>query len=291
MNKAPDDSAPLMESVLFASDFSAGSMTAFRHALKAALVARSKLTILHLSPGVAAAWTEFPGVHETLERWKLLPPGSSRSDVPQPGIEVSKVVARAQTPLKTVVDHLKANPVDLIVLATHANDPEAGWMKESITDPLARKAGQMTLCVPDGVAGFVSAQDGSISLNSVVIPIASKPEPQPAVAAAARLVARLQCPQGTFTLLYVGEPGARPVVQCPIVPGWEWNEITQTGDVIHGIVDTAAKVSADLIVMATNGRNGFLDALRGSHSERVLRTATCPLLTVPNGSLARAALA
>jgi hypothetical protein len=37
-------------------------------------------------------------------------------------------------------------------------------------------------------------------------------------------------------------------------------------------------------VMSTDGRNGFLDGLRGSHSERVLRYGAAPLLTVPVGS-------
>jgi nucleotide-binding universal stress UspA family protein len=37
----------------------------------------------------------------------------------------------------------------------------------------------------------------------------------------------------------------------------------------------------NLIVMSTDGRNGFLDALRGSHSERVLRRIPCPLLAIP----------
>jgi nucleotide-binding universal stress UspA family protein len=60
--------------------------------------------------------------------------------------------------------------------------------------------------------------------------------------------------------------------------------------VIQGIVETADKEAAGLIVMSTDGRNGFLDALRGSHSERVLRGAMCPLLTVPEGSHAAGAL-
>ena len=38
--------------------------------------------------------------------------------------------------------------------------------------------------------------------------------------------------------------------------------------------------------MTTDGRDGFLDALRGSHSERVLRQAPAPVLAVPAGSLA-----
>ncbi|MFY7891978.1 MAG: universal stress protein, partial [Pirellula sp.] len=50
------------------------------------------------------------------------------------------------------------------------------------------------------------------------------------------------------------------------------------------IVDYAKEINAGLIVMATDGRDGFLDALRGSHSERVLRRAHCPLLIIPVGS-------
>ena len=38
---------------------------------------------------------------------------------------------------------------------------------------------------------------------------------------------------------------------------------------------------ADLIAMTTAGHQGFLDALRGSTSERVLRHAPCPVLVVP----------
>jgi len=45
----------------------------------------------------------------------------------------------------------------------------------------------------------------------------------------------------------------------------------------------AHATEADLIVMATEGRNGFLDALRGSHSEQVLRQCACPLLAIPAG--------
>ena len=52
------------------------------------------------------------------------------------------------------------------------------------------------------------------------------------------------------------------------------------------IVEAAEAQKADLIVMSTDGRNEFLDSLRGSHSERVLRHGVAPLLTVPVGALA-----
>ena len=47
------------------------------------------------------------------------------------------------------------------------------------------------------------------------------------------------------------------------------------------IVRTAGDRKADLIVMATQGHNGFLDALRGSTTDQVVRRAPCPVLAVP----------
>ncbi|HEX4667520.1 MAG TPA: universal stress protein [Chthoniobacterales bacterium] len=144
----------------------------------------------------------------------------------------------------------------------------------------------MTLFIPEGDPGFVSAADGSVALKNILIPIAESPGAQPAVEAAARLAHRLNCSSGTFTLLHVEEVSDMPALRCPELAGWNWKKQTRTGDVIHGIVDTAHKTEADLVVMSTDGRNGFLDALRCTHSERVLQTVPAPLLTGPAGSLA-----
>jgi nucleotide-binding universal stress UspA family protein len=288
--QSPDYTVPLLDSILLASDFSAVSVTAFHHALRAALIANCKLTILHVSPEAAEAWTDFPGVREVLERWGLIPPGSPKSAVPQLGIDVRKVIARDHNPVTSVLHFLENHPANLIVLATYTKEDRASWLHHSPAEPVARKAGQMTLFISDTSAGFVSASDGSVSLGRILIPIAAKPQAQPALSAAARLVERLKLPKGTFILLHVGEEDSMPAAQPLDVPGWDWKTVTCSGDVIQGILSTAKKESADLIVMATDGRNGFLDALRGSHSERVLRGAPCPLLTVPEGSLAGGAL-
>ena len=290
MNTKNDHRIPIIDSVLHPTDFTEGSRVAFYHALKAALRAKSKLTLLHVSPGTASEWTDFPGVRETLERWGLLPAGSPRSAVPQLGIDVRKVIAQQSDPVKAVLRYLGDHSADLIVLATHQHEGRAHWLRHSVAEPIARRAAQMTLFIPGGSAGFVSAEDGSVSLEHILIPVAVTPRPQPAIEAAARLAARLNCPRGTFTLLHVGDPDTMPTVRCPDVPGWEWKKATRTGEVIHGILDTAQRSAANLIVMTTDGRNGFLDGLRGSHSERVLRHAPAPLLAVPVSSRARAHL-
>jgi nucleotide-binding universal stress UspA family protein len=56
--------------------------------------------------------------------------------------------------------------------------------------------------------------------------------------------------------------------------------IMRTGDPRDLIVDTAAEIGADLIVMGTHGRRGVTRALLGSVAEGVLRHATCPVLTI-----------
>ena len=51
-------------------------------------------------------------------------------------------------------------------------------------------------------------------------------------------------------------------------------------DAAEGLLTLARDESADLIVMGTNGRTGLMRVLMGSVAERVLREATCPVMTV-----------
>jgi nucleotide-binding universal stress UspA family protein len=286
MKPTRDYTFPLIVNILHPTDFSEASRTAFHHALRAALIAKSGFTLLHVATGDSGEVMDFPGVREALERWGILPKDSPRSAVPQLGIRVNKVVANPREPVDAVLRYMERHPVDLIVLATHQHEGRIAWLSHSVASPIARRSGQMTLLIPEGDAGFVSAEDGSVSLKNILIPVAESPAPQTAVEAAARLVVRLNCPGGTFTLLHVGKADAMPLVQTPEVPGWEWKTVTRTGDVVRGIVDTARETDADLVVMSTGRRNGFLQALRGSHTERVLQQVPAPLLAVPEGSTA-----
>jgi nucleotide-binding universal stress UspA family protein len=52
------------------------------------------------------------------------------------------------------------------------------------------------------------------------------------------------------------------------------------GRAARTIVDIARRRQIDLIVMGTHGRSGFVRLLLGSVTEKVLRTASCPVLAV-----------
>ena len=276
----------IIENVLHPTDFSESSLIAFHHALKTAMSARSKLTLLHVSKDSNSQWAEFPGIRETLERWGVLPEGSPKSAVGELGVAASKVLANEGDPVDAVLHYLEEHPADLIVLATSQRGGPVRWLSKSVSTPVTYKAGQMTLLIPGNAKGFVSATDGSVKLNNILIPIARTPRPEPALNAAARFVRKLNSSEGTFTVLHVGESNTMPALRFPEVDGWTWKKELRTGDVIEGIVKTAKSFDADLVVMSTDGRNGFLDGLRGSHSERVLRSCAAPLLTIPVGSRA-----
>jgi nucleotide-binding universal stress UspA family protein len=60
---------------------------------------------------------------------------------------------------------------------------------------------------------------------------------------------------------------------------------------VDSIIEAAGDWQPDLIGMPTAGHHGFLDALRGSTTERVLRRAPCPLLVVPVANTVKASAA
>ena len=79
-------------------------------------------------------------------------------------------------------------------------------------------------------------------------------------------------------VLHVGT--TMPKLNLPGGP--TWNETARTGDPVEEIVRAAERQHPGLIVMATAGHEGFVDALRGSTTEQVLRRSPCPLLAVPS---------
>ena len=286
MSIAPKKTTAVIRTVLHPSDLSDASLLAFAHAVKTALISKSKLTLIHVSNEPEG--TEFPGVREMLERWKVLPANSPKSAVADLGIGVAKIIGCGPSPVDVVLEYLKRHNADLIVLATHHRGGD--WLHKSVAEPVARESGEMTLFIPAGARGFVSLEDGSVSLRNILIPVATKPGPEPAIAGAIRLVEQLNCGSGTFRILHIGEEGSMPAAETPDVPGWSWQKVTADGDIISGILEDAQQSKADLIVMSTDGRSGFLDALRGSHSERVVRQSPCPVLAIPETSYAASAL-
>jgi universal stress protein A len=64
------------------------------------------------------------------------------------------------------------------------------------------------------------------------------------------------------------------------IPGLRVERRFEEGDPPAEILRVADEIGADLIVLGTHGRTGLGRLLMGSVAERVMRKATCPVLTV-----------
>lgn len=93
--------------------------------------------------------------------------------------------------------------------------------------------------------------------------------------------------QARIHLFHVFSPGELDVTRLlahtreTLLPGVPTIIASTAGDPAEEIVRYAAEHGIDLVVLGTHGRTGVSRVLLGSVAERVLRTAPCPVLVVP----------
>jgi len=264
------------------TDFSAEDSAAFAHAVKLTCLVQGELTMMHVDPTIERkAFEEFPRIRPLLVRWGVLQEGCSKDDVAKLGVQIKRVRAVADNATGALLQQLTAHPTELLVLSTHQREGLARLTHHAVAEPLARGTHSRTLFVPDGVAGFVSAETGRTNLTRVLIPIAHKPHPQPAIDLAADLASALGSETVLFELVHLGKEADPPQFTQPERPGWSWNTLVAKGDPVEWILAAGAEFDVDLIVMTTEGHTSLFDLLRGSTTERVVRGARCPLLAIP----------
>ena len=268
---------PFVNSIFHPSDFSKASELAFAHALAVALFRKTELVIMHAGGDRVSDWAQFPPVRRTLERWQVLKAGSPRSAVYEKlSISVTKVSAKGN-PVEASLRQIEKQQPDLVVLATRGRHGLPLWLKPSIAQAIARRSSAMTLFVPRGCRGIVSV-DGVIRLQRILLPIDHQPDAQEAVVRAVRAAEAFGDGGVEIVILHVnGE--TLPEYARPETRVCSWKELERRGDVAATILEAAN--NTDLIVMATEGRHGMIDAMRGSVTERVVRGAPCPVLAVP----------
>ena len=282
MLRRVDTPMPPFRQIFHPTDFSVADQAAFAHAVKLTCLVQGELTMMHVDPTIGRqGFEDFPRIRPLLARWGILPEGSSKEDVLRLGVKIKRVRAVADDATGALLQHLTARPTDLLVLSTHQREGLARLTHQSVAEPLARGTQARTLFVPAGVEGFVSAETGRTNLTRVLIPLAHKPHPQPAIDLAAELASTLGSEKVLFEMVHLGKEADLPKFTKPERPGWSWNTLGAKGDPVEWILAAGADFDVDLIVMMTEGHTSLFDLLRGSTTERVVRGARCPLLAIP----------
>ena len=268
---------PFVKSIFHPSDFSEASEVAFAHALAIALLRQTQLVVMHARRGEREDWSQFPAVRKTLARWRMLEAGSLPSEVFEKlAVRVTKVSTKGD-PVRASMRQIEKQKPDLVVLATRGRRGLPLWLKPSVSQAIARRTDAMTLFVPRGCRGIVSL-GGVVDLRRILLPVDHKPDPREVVVRATRAAEALGDECVEIVLLHVNGTEF-PRFDRPQGKAWVWKELRREGDVVKTILNAAE--DADLIVMATEGEQGIIDAMRGSVTERVVRDAPCPVLAVP----------
>ena len=265
--------------IVHPTDLSELSASAFFHALRLAVSAQCELDLLHVKlHREHDHWGSFPHVREFLVRWGIMDAEDAPSDIPaKTGIAVRKVeIDHRDGPAAGVFSYIAQHPAGLIVTAPHEHSALERWASGSVSQLIARKTHRPTLFMGERMKPFVDADSGALSIQTVLVPIDHHPNPSRVINHLTHLLASFDiAPE--YQLLHIGN-------DIPEVVNSDGQKVPVTqavGPIVQAILDYAEECNADLVAMPTAGHNGFLDILRGSTTERVMRASRCPLLAIP----------
>lgn len=247
--------------IAYATDLSGADDSAFVHATALAATGGAQLCTIHGNPEHATA-TELPDAAALAARWGRTVSHERRCH------ECCDEVA------DTVLDALHGLHPDLVVVGTHARHGFAALVRGSVGQTIARNLDVPVLVVPNGACGFVDAATGEIALTRILIPAGNPDDARRGIDAARALIALAGARDTELELVHVGDED----------PDLATTGVTVTrmhGKLEDAILEVARSRRACVIVMTTRGHDSVGDVLLGSHTERVMRNAACPVLSVP----------
>lgn len=180
----------------------------------------------------------------------------------------------------TVLDALRRIEPSLVVAGTHGR---SGWLQlfaGSVAEGVARNVEVPTLLVPLEGRALVDASSGVLRFERVLVPVGDAEAARQALQATAWLMRMAGLEQLDVVLAHV-EDGTPFVEVGPVPEGLRTERRALAGSIESSIAALATEMDASLVVMATRGHDGLLDAIAGTHTERVVRQVSCPVLSVP----------
>ena len=272
--------------ILHPTDLSPETFTAFAHALRISVNDRSGIYIIHAddTQNKHLNWNNYPAVRKTLHRWGEVEADLQKEKLNEKlGIDIKKVATKANKIVDAIITfrNQRRYGIDLLIVGTQRRKGLPRWIKPSTSEQIARKVNVPTLFVPNITNKFVNYENGTVLLENILIAVDHSPPAQIGITAAAEFLRRFRHQKPVITLLHVGKEEQRPVADLHLFNNLKSDYLSKNGVPVEEILNTADTIDADLIVMTSHGHDGFLDVLRGSVTERVLRESRCPLLMIP----------
>jgi nucleotide-binding universal stress UspA family protein len=293
--------------ILCPVDFSGPSEHALAHAVAFGNWYEARLTVLHVAPNFEPMVMPPVGIGDSSEvvypvrREEVLE--ALHRSANAYGASPSRVdaVAEAGGVVPTILDQALSTAADLIVIGTHGRSGFDRALLGSVAERVIHKAPCPVLTVPPAAS---TTPVRPIAIKKILCPVDFSPSSLVAVGFALDLARQTK---GIATLLHTvewppeGEPRANAHFAVPEYrrglladaaerlhalvadeprTSSDIKEIVVAGDPKSEILEFASRSGIDLMVMGTQGRGGLGLRLFGSTTERVVRQAACPVLSV-----------
>jgi nucleotide-binding universal stress UspA family protein len=268
---------------------------------------KARLTVLHVVPTfdpvqVQSGQLGNP-VHfvQPVPREEVLAALRAAVDAAGGDARQTTAVAEAGDPVAAIVDQAVGIPADLLVMGTHGRSGFDRLLLGSVAEKVLRKAPCPVLTVPPHAPDHAPA---TLAFKRILCPMDFSPAALQALGFALDLARQSK---SVVTVLHViewlaeEEPRThaqfsvdeyrqhltedasermRTLVAEAAGPRREFEHVVVTGRAHREVARVAAEKEVDLIVMGAQGRGAVGATLFGSTAQHVVRTATCPVLTV-----------
>jgi len=295
-----------VQRILFPTDFSDCAEQALNHALFLAEDFGAELHMLHAvvlhQEDPANPDLRFTSDLELLDRLSQVAQSrlaelAGRSPA---HVKVRQIERRGLSASVVILEYADEVEADLIVMGTHGHRGAARFFLGSVAEQVVRHAPCPVLTLR-----AVEEPRSLEAVESILVPVDFSDHSHEAVAQAADLARRWKA---SIELVHVLEIPPLPAFYGPVpdvgsarrlleisneelatlgaslIPeGVDWSATTLEGAAATEITRRARESGADLVVIPSHGRSGLDRLLMGSTTERVLRMAECPVLTLRPG--------
>jgi nucleotide-binding universal stress UspA family protein len=288
--EAPRAFPSFLRRILFPTDFSHESDIAFAHACLVAERFDAELTLYHSIDLRKVARTLVRGgpMEEALRREELESVRHLETRADRTSAVTRVRVDYGLSPHQAVADAIADRRPDLTVMSTHGRRGIAHLLMGSVAETAIEEGGRPILCVRGRDHG------PALPYRRVLVPTdlgSTRAFPIAAVIARAfhaDVVALHVVPFARASLsglpqaLETAVPDEAEVIRF-LQPEFHGVRVTVRVELGSGweiIPSIAEKEGCDLIVMSTHRHNSLVDAMLGSHAERIATLAPCPVIVV-----------
>lgn len=288
-----------LKKILVPIDFSPYSEKALDYALFLAETICARITLLHTVVLFQEDIDEkqhleaYERIIEEKESRRIKKIDSHCHRAKKSGVEIDSVLLRDISASDSILGFLEKKRFDLVVMGTHGRTGLKRLMLGSIAESVVNLSPVPVITVH---RSFKRRQ-----IKGILVPVDFSTYSPQAIKQAVKLAKEFQA---ALHFLHVVEMQSHPefysiasesilranpklkehiiqnLVKMTGIPGPKATHVVREGKVHHEIIRYARKQKIDLIVMPSTGMSALDHIVIGSNTERVVRTAPCPVLTL-----------